>query len=460
MASAGLAVVILAAGKGTRMRSALPKVLHPLAGVPMVARVCAMAGELSDNVVVVTAPDGQSVRDCLATHHVRFAIQQQQRGTGDALAAALAEIGADIQQVLVVCADTPLLSAATLAPLQQATPVDGLGVLTARVDDPGGLGRILRSSSGAVTGIVEERDASPEQRGINEINTGIYLLPRAPLAQWLERLDSDNAQGEYYLTDVIGFAVAEQRAVCSVECADPLEVSGVNDRLQLARLERIWQQRQAEALLRDGVQVVDPARIDVRGELVAGQDSIIDVNCVFAGQVRLGARVRVGAHCVIEDAEIGDDAVIEPFTHIHGARVGSAARVGPFARLREGTELASEVRVGNFVETKKAYLGVGSKANHLAYLGDAEMGAGCNVGAGTITCNYDGVGKHPTRMADGVFVGSNSTLVAPISLAEGAYVAAGSTLTGDVPAGGLGVGRARQRNIDKWKSPKQRQDDN
>ena len=453
MSAPPLAVVILAAGKGTRMRSSLPKVLHPLAGVPMIRRVVNTALTLTDAVTVVTAPDADAVRESLSDSGVTFAVQEQQRGTGDALAAALTALPASARQVLVLCGDVPLLGIDTLKRLRAATPEDALGLVTARFPDPKGLGRILRDGEGCITAIVEERDATPAERRIDEINAGIYLLPAQRLGDWLGQLSSDNAQGEYYLTDVVRFAVEASLPVTAVTCEDLAEVAGINDRAQLVRLERLYQQRVAERLLAAGVTVMDPDRIDIRGELEAGEDTIIDVGCVFEGAVTLGRGVRIGAHCVIEHATIDDGAVIAPFTHIHGAHIGCDARIGPFARLREGTDIGAGARIGNFVETKKTRLGAGSKANHLAYLGDATLGSGCNVGAGTITCNYDGVDKHPTRMGDEVFVGSNSTLVAPLELADRAYVAAGSTITSRVPADSLGVGRARQRNIDGWKRP-------
>lgn len=454
MPAASLAVVILAAGKGTRMRSKMPKVLHPLAGISMLQRVVDTAGELSEDIVVVTSPDADAVRSALANSGVRFATQEQQRGTGDALAAALPALAADVEQVLVLCGDVPLLAAATLERLRAATPAEGVSLVTARFPDPTGLGRILRDGEGCITGIVEERDATAAQRRIDEINTGIFLLPRKRLDDWLGRLDVGNAQGEYYLTDVIRFAVESGLPVGSITCDDLVEVTGVNDRAQLVRLEREYSRRWADRLLAAGVTIMDPARFDVRGDLEVGEDTVIDVNCVFAGRVMIGREVEIGAHCVIEDAVIDDGAIIAPFTHIHGAHVGTEARVGPFARLREGTDLGARTRIGNFVETKKTRLGAGSKANHLAYLGDATLGEDCNVGAGTITCNYDGIDKHPTTMGDGVFVGSNSTLVAPVTLSDRAYVAAGSTITGPVPKDSLGVGRARQRNIEGWKRPK------
>jgi bifunctional UDP-N-acetylglucosamine pyrophosphorylase/glucosamine-1-phosphate N-acetyltransferase len=424
--------VVLAAGKGTRMKSATPKVLHTLGGVPMLVRVLDAARAVADRAVVVTAPDGDAVRAAAEAPDVTCVVQQQQKGTGDALRSALPALeGA--RRVVVLYADVPLLSADTLRGLLAEVPDAALGVVTVHMPDPTGLGRILRGTDGAVTGIVEEKDASDPQRAIDEINSGLYVLPGAPLADWLGRLEARNAQGEYYLTDVVGFARDDGVEVVAVDAGDPDEVAGVNDRAQLARLERVLQHRIAEALMRGGVTLRDPARLDVRGELIAAEDCEIDVGCVFEGRVVLGPGVRIGPHCVISDAELGAGAVVEAFSHVHGARVGEAAIVGPYARLREGTELGARVKVGNFVETKASRLGDGTKANHLAYLGNATLGADCNVGAGTITCNYDGVAKHPTTIGDGVFVGSNSTLVAPLELESAAYVAAGSTITTRVP---------------------------
>lgn len=442
--------VVLAAGKGTRMRSALPKVLHSLGGVPMIRRVLASADAVAGRSVVVVAPDAARVRAALAGTGARPVVQHARQGTGDALRAALPELG-DAGRVLVLYGDVPLLSATTLERLLATVPREALGLITARPPDPSGLGRILRDDDGRVTGIVEERDADAAQRAIDEINSGIYVLPGARITDWLERLSADNAQGEYYLTDLVEFAVADGTEVVAMDAGDPEEVAGINDRVQLARLERVLQRRTAEALMAGGTTLHDPARFDLRGRLEAGEDCEIDVGCVFEGEVVLGNGVRIGAHCVIADAEIADGAVIEPFSHIRGARVGADARIGPYARLREGTELAERVRVGNFVETKKTRMGAGSKANHLAYLGDSTLGADCNVGAGSITCNYDGDAKHPTTMGAGVFVGSNSTLVAPLELDDGAYVAAGSTVTSRVPGDALAVGRARQRNIAGWR---------
>jgi bifunctional UDP-N-acetylglucosamine pyrophosphorylase/glucosamine-1-phosphate N-acetyltransferase len=455
-----LHVVILAAGQGTRMRSALPKVLHPVAGTPMVERVVrAAAGLGADSVDVVVGPaNGPAIRAALASHAVRFPVQQEQLGTGHAVREALHGLPRS-GRLLVLFADGPLVRPETLLDLLAAVGQDEVGLLTARFDDPTGFGRILRDAAGAVTGIVEQKDADAAQRAIDEINTGIMVLPLARLHDWLGALGADNAQGEYYLTDVIAMAADEGVPVRGRIAADPDEVLGVNDRVQLARAERILQRRIARELMASGVTVADPDRLDVRGTLRAGRDCFIDVGAVFEGEVTLGDGVRVGPHCCVRDAEIGAGTEVHAHSVIDGARVGPACSVGPFARLRPGTVLDDGVRIGNFVETKKAHLGSGAKANHLAYLGDATIGADSNVGAGTITCNYDGFGKHRTVLGAGVFVGSNSTLVAPLTLGEGVFVAAGSTLTDDVGANALALGRARQREIVGWVHPARRDDD-
>jgi bifunctional UDP-N-acetylglucosamine pyrophosphorylase/glucosamine-1-phosphate N-acetyltransferase len=452
---AATAALILAAGKGTRMRSALPKVLHPLGGRPLLAHVLDTAAATAERTVVVVSPDAPEVASLARSADAECVEQAERLGTGDAVRRALPSLAGD-DRVLVLCGDVPLLAVATARALLDATPAGALGLVTARVPDPSGLGRILRDDDGGVRAIVEERDATDAQRRIDEINAGIYVLPVPRLERWLARLSSANAQGEYYLTDLVAFAVDDGVTVHAHRVEDLDEIAGVNDRVQLARLERSWQRRCAETLLRAGVTLLDPARFDQRGTLHAGEDCVIDVGCVFEGTVRLGRNVRIGPHCVLRNVELGDDTVVEAFTHLEGARIGRGVQLGPFARLREGTELADGAKIGNFVETKKTRLGPGTKANHLAYLGDTTLGAGCNVGAGTITCNYDGTAKHPTTGGDGVFIGSNATLVAPLELGAGAYVAAGSTVTSRVPDAALAVGRARQRNIEGWTAPKDR----
>lgn len=452
-----LHVAILAAGQGTRMKSRIPKVLHPIGGVPMVERVVRAVQPLgAASIHVVVGHNGEPIRNALADYPVEFVLQAEQNGTGHAVQQVMPLLpGAG--QLLVLFADGPLIRSTTLADFRAGVSPDTLGLLTARFANPFGFGRILRDANGAVNGIVEEKDATEAQRAIDEINTGIMLLPLTRLSDWLARLGSDNAQGEFYLTDVIAMAAAEQVPVEGLVAEDPDEVIGINNRIQLAGAERIWQRRLADALMAQGVTLADPERIDIRGELEVAQDVFIDVGAVFEGAVRLGANVTIGPNCTIRDAVIEDGTQIHPNSVVDGARVGPACSIGPFARLRPGTDLAERVRIGNFVETKKARLGPGSKANHLAYLGDAVIGADCNVGAGTITCNYDGYSKFQTTMGDGVFVGSNATLVAPIALGDGVFVAAGSTLSKDVGRG-LGVGRARQSEIPGWTHPALRDD--
>jgi bifunctional UDP-N-acetylglucosamine pyrophosphorylase/glucosamine-1-phosphate N-acetyltransferase len=452
-----LEVVVLAAGQGTRMRSKLAKALHDLAGKPLLAHVLSAARELKpERIHVVVGHAGDQVRAALAdARDVMWVIQAQQLGTGHAVAQALPSV-ADDATVLILFADVPLVRAATLASCVNAAGGAGVAIVTAQMSDPTGLGRIVRNVRGEIEAIVEQRDATAAQRGISEINSGIMAAPAQLLRDLLGRLGRSNAQGEFYLTDVVALAVERGIAVtgCRAESAD--DVAGVNDRAELARLERVYQRRQAERLMSAGVSLRDPSRIDVRGEIDAGIDCSIDVDVVFEGRVTLGEGVRVGSQCVIRDARIGAGAVIRSHTVIDGAVVGAGSEVGPFARLRPGTELGEHVRIGNFVETKKTRLGAGTKSNHFAYLGDTTTGANCNIGAGTIMCNYDGFAKHETHLGDDVFIGSNSTLVAPIEVGDGGYVAAGSTVTTRVEAGELAVGRARQRNIGGWVPPARR----
>jgi bifunctional UDP-N-acetylglucosamine pyrophosphorylase/glucosamine-1-phosphate N-acetyltransferase len=355
--------------------------------------------------------------------------------------------------VLILYGDVPLVSQDTLAELIDCASNAPLGVLTLFTENPEGLGRIVRDDAHAITAIVEERDASEQQRGINEINTGIMVASAIELKDWLSRLSDDNAQGEYYLTDIVGLAVADGHTVESLTTGDEFEVQGVNDKLQLCVLERHFQMIQAQALLATGVTVMDPTRVDIRGDISYGKDLSVDINVIFEGVVKMGNGVSIGANCLIKDAEIGDGVTLLPGTIIDGATIGANASIGPYARLRPGTELAAQVKIGNFVETKKAKIGVGSKANHLAYIGDAVIGSGSNIGAGTIFCNYDGVNKHQTVLGDDVFIGSNGVLVAPVQLEDGVFVAAGSVVNTDAPAGSLAVGRAKQRNISGWKRP-------
>ncbi len=449
-------VIILAAGQGTRMRSARPKVLHNLAGKPLLGHVIDTASALGARQIhTVIGHGADQVRECLGDAPCRWALQEQQRGTGHAVAQAMPGVAGD-GVALILYGDVPLVRAETLRPLLDSAAAGALALLTVELDDPTGYGRILRDAGERILGIVEQKDASPEQLAVREVNTGILAAPVARLADWLPRLSANNAQGEYYLTDIVAMAVADGVAVSAHAPSAPWEVEGVNNRLQLAALERRYQRNCAEQLLHDGVALADPARLDVRGELRAGRDVYIDVNCVFEGRVVIGDDVQVGANCVIIDSEIGAGSVIKPFSHLEGARIAGRGEVGPYARLRPGTELAEGAKVGNFVETKKSRIGPGSKVNHLTYIGDADIGSHANVGAGTITCNYDGVNKHKTRIGDGAFIGSNTSLVAPVSIGAGATVGAGSTITGDVPDGQLAVARGKQRNIDGWRRPEKK----
>ena len=457
MGAPSLQIVILAAGQGKRMRSSLPKVLQPLGSQPLIRHVLATAAALLADAgsaarpVLVYGPGGEQLQAALVDAECRWAHQASQRGTGDAVAAALPYIQ-PIGRVLVLCGDVPLLRVDTLRELL-GTPPDALAILTAIVDDPTGYGRILRDAQGAVRAIVEQRDADADQRAVREINTGTLLIPAARLAGWLGRLDAHNAQAELYLTDIVAMAVADGVSVVGVPAAAEAEIMGVNDRAQLARCEREYQRRQAERLLQDGVTLRDPVRVDVRGEVTAGHDVEIDVNVLLEGRVVLGDGVRIGAHCVLRDVVIDAGARIEPFSLIDSAHVGPNAVVGPYARLRPGTELAAGVHVGNFVEVKNSSLAAGAKANHLAYLGDADVGARVNVGAGTITCNYDGANKHRTVIGDDAFIGSNSALVAPVTIGEGATIGAGSVISREAPPDALTVTRAPQKTIPGWHRP-------
>jgi bifunctional UDP-N-acetylglucosamine pyrophosphorylase / glucosamine-1-phosphate N-acetyltransferase len=452
-----LEVVVLAAGQGKRMRSSLAKVLHPLAGRPMLRHVLDAVGELRPRRVHVVVGHGAEQVKAAIGDEVEWVAQETQRGTGDAVGRALPGI-ADDAIVLVVYGDVPLITPETLRACVKSAAGGVLSIVTAHFNDPTGLGRIVRDDAGSITGIVEHRDASAAQRRIGEINSGILAMAADRLRALLGRVTADNAQGELYLTDVVGLAVADGIPVTGV-AADADEVRGVNDRCQLAELERIYQAGSARRLMLAGVSVADPARLDVRGQVHAGRDCFLDINVVLEGRVTLGDRVRVGPGAVIRDAVLGDDVVVHAHTVIDGADLAAGCEVGPFARLRPGTELGAGVRIGNFVETKKTVLGAGSKANHLAYLGDATVGEDCNVGAGTITCNYDGTDKHPTVIGDRVFVGTNSTLVAPLTIESDAFVAAGSTVTARVEAGALAVGRSRQRNVRGWTRPDRRKRD-
>jgi bifunctional UDP-N-acetylglucosamine pyrophosphorylase/glucosamine-1-phosphate N-acetyltransferase len=438
------------------MHSQLPKVLHELAGRPLIQHVLAAATDLlPDRIHVVVGHCAADVRAALPEDERILCVEQaEQRGTGHAVLQALPGVDADAR-VLVLYGDVPLVQPTTLTATLEAAR-DGLAIVTAQPADPTGLGRIVRDQTGSIIAVVEERDASDAQRAISEINSGILAAPAGLLAELLARLGDANDQNEVYLTDVVAAAVDRDVAVAGLAAASELEVCGVNDRRQLATLEREFQRRLADELLLGGTSLMDPARIDIRGSLRAGTDCVIDVNVVFEGEVALGDRVAIGPNCLIKDALIGDGCRIEANTVIDGAVLEPGCRVGPFARLREDTVLAAGVKIGNFVETKKTRLGAGSKSNHFAYLGDTTTGADCNIGAGTIMCNYDGINKHRTTLGEGVFIGSNATLVAPVEIGDGGYVAAGSTVTTQVPSGQLAIGRARQRNIEGWTPPARR----
>ena len=445
-------VVILAAGMGKRMQSALPKVLHPLAGKSLLAHVVETALTLSPSrLCIIYGHGGDAVPAAFASQDIAFALQQPQLGTGHAVMQALPYLD-DAQPTLVLYGDVPLTSSESLKKLI-ACAVDGaLGILTVDMADPSGYGRIVRND-GKIIRIVEQKDATPAECSITEINTGILIAPTGPLKRWLSTLSNDNAQGEYYLTDIVACAVADGIPVHSAQPAAVWETLGVNSKVQLAELERIFQRNLAHRLLEQGVTLIDPARIDIRGTLTCGRDVSIDVGCVFEGAVELADNVSIGAHCVIGNARIAAGTSIKPFCHIDGASVGTNGVIGPYARLRPGAELASGVHIGNFVEIKNSQIGTDSKANHLTYIGDSTVGQRVNVGAGTITCNYDGANKLRTDIEDDVFIGSATQLIAPVRVGAGATLGAGTTLSKDAPAGKLTVSRPRQVTIDNWQRP-------
>jgi bifunctional UDP-N-acetylglucosamine pyrophosphorylase/glucosamine-1-phosphate N-acetyltransferase len=449
-----LQVIILAAGKGTRMRSALPKVMQPLAGQPLLHHVIVAARDLgAERPIVVYGHGGNVVQQAFAGQALDWVLQAEQKGTGHAVQVALPVLAAD-GRTLILYGDVPLISVATLQRLIEVVPDDqSLGLLTVHLPDPTGYGRIVREQ-GRVVRIVEQKDANADEKLITEANTGILCVPNVLLHAWLPALKNNNAQGEYYLTDLIGMATAHGVPVTAVHPDTVWEVEGVNDKLQLAALERVWQRYQAEQLMRAGVTVLDPARLDIRGQVSHGMDVSLDVGVTLEGRVVLGDNVRVGAGCILKDCEIGAGTEIKPYSLIDSAVVGANAQIGPFARLRPGSKLADEVHIGNFVETKATIMGIGSKANHLAYLGDSDIGSGVNVGAGTITCNYDGANKHKTTIGDDAFIGTNNSLVAPVTIGAGATTGAGSTISKDVPDGMLAVGRAAQKTIEDWQRPR------
>lgn len=452
-----LHVVILAAGEGKRMRSSLPKVLQRIAGRPMLAHVIETARRLSPEAIhVVYGHGGEQVREAFAGEAgLVWAEQRERLGTGHAVRQALAEVP-DGSETLVLYGDVPLITDATLRRLLAGERVARLAVLVAELENPAGYGRIVRDPEGRVAAVVEHKDADEEQRRIRLVNTGIVAADSTALKGWLSRVTQDNAQGEYYLTDIFALAAAEYTAAEIVAVDDPVEAEGANDPWQLAQLERAWQRRAVRALCAQGARFADPARVDIRGEVIVGPDVEFDVDVVLEGRVALGEGVRIGPFCRLKDVGLGEGTEVRSHCDLDGVRAEGAVTIGPFARLRPGTVLADGAHIGNFVETKNARIGVASKANHLTYLGDAEVGAGVNVGAGTITCNYDGANKSRTVIGDNAFIGSNASLVAPVTIGAGATTGAGSVITVDVPEGKLAVARARQTVIDGWTRPKKR----
>jgi bifunctional UDP-N-acetylglucosamine pyrophosphorylase / glucosamine-1-phosphate N-acetyltransferase len=454
--AAALQVVVLAAGQGKRMHSDLPKVLHRLAGRPLLAHVVDTARLLSpQRLCVVVGHGSDEVRVRIADAAITWVVQERQLGTGHALKQALAQLEPR-GTVLVLYGDVPLISVATLRSLVDAASTGHVALLTQELEQPKGYGRIVRNGRGRVSAIVEEKDATEAQRTIREVNTGLMALPGASLGKWLGALTNDNTQGEYYLTDVIAAAVADGVAVEVRHPAAAHECLGVNSKAELASLERHYQMNRAQQLLQEGVTLADPARIDVRGTLKCGRDVSIDVNCIFEGSVTLADGVRIGANCILRDVTVGAGTEVKPFSLVEEASIGANARIGPYARIRPGTTLADDVHVGNFVEVKASTFGRGSKANHLAYVGDASVGADVNIGAGTITCNYDGANKHRTVIEDDVHIGSDVQLIAPVTVGKGATIGAGATISKDVPPGGLTVTEAKQVSIPGWKRPRRR----
>jgi bifunctional UDP-N-acetylglucosamine pyrophosphorylase/glucosamine-1-phosphate N-acetyltransferase len=450
--SKSTAILILAAGRGTRMRSQLPKVLHLLAGKPLLGHLLETVQPLAhQGLYVVCGYGADQVKNTFTHLPINYIEQTQQLGTGHAVLQAFEAIKT-CARVLILVGDTPFISRGTLDALL-ATPSNTIGLVTAKVSNPKGLGRIIRDKQGSLTEIIEEKDATLDQQEINEINTGIMILPVSKLEEWLPKLTPQNAQGEYYLTDIFAMAVAENCSIQIVE-AEESEIASVNDKIQLAQLERAMQKKQAEELMRQGVTLYDPARFDLRGSLKVGQDVVIDVNVIIEGQVEIGNRCHIGSNVILRDTVLDDDVTIKSNCDIEGSVIGAKSIVGPFARLRPGTVLESEVKIGNFVEVKKSAMGKGSKANHLAYVGDAAVGAAVNIGAGVITANYDGINKWQTTIEEGASIGANSVLVAPVIIGKDATVGAGSVISTEAPAGELTVARAKQQTIKGWKRPK------
>ena len=452
MTNKTLSAVILAAGKGTRMYSDLPKVLHCVAGKPMVKHVIDTATALgAENVHLIYGHGGELMRERLSNEKVNWVFQNEQLGTAHAVQQA-APFFKDDENIVVLYGDAPLISVETLEKLIAAKPENGIALLTVNLDNPTGYGRIIREN-GNVVAIVEQKDANAEQLKIQEVNTGVMVSDGANFKKWLARVDNHNAQGEYYLTDLIALANQDGCQVMAVQAGDAIEVEGANNRLQLAALERYYQHKQAQHLLLAGVTLRDPARFDLRGTLEHGKDVEIDTNVILEGNVRLGNRVKIGAGCVLKNVTLGDDVEVKPYSVLEDAVIGEKAAIGPFSRLRPGTELAAQTHVGNFVEIKKSIVGKGSKVNHLTYIGDTEIGADCNIGAGVITCNYDGANKFKTLIGDNVFVGSDTQLVAPVIVEDGATIGAGSTITQNIAKDELVITRVPQRHIQGWQRP-------
>ncbi len=445
-------VIILAAGKGTRMRSSLPKVLQPLAGRPLLGHVIETAKKLNaDNIITIYGHGGDRVQTAFAQEDIKWVEQAEQLGTGHAVQMTLPVLPQDGVS-LILSGDVPCINPVTLQKLLDATAATGIGLVTLTLPDANGYGRIVREQ-GQIQAIIEHKDASEEQRQIKEINTGIYAVSNAKLHQWLPSLSNDNSQGEYYLTDIVAMALADGMQVASVEPEQAFEVEGVNDRVQLAALERQFQAYQAKQLMQQGVHLIDPSRFDLRGNLTVGQDVRIDINVIMEGDCELGDNVEIGAGCIIKNTKIAAGTKVQPYSMFDSAIVGEDTQIGPFARLRPGAKLAAEVHIGNFVEVKNTTIGQGSKANHFTYLGDAEVGSGANIGAGTITCNYDGANKFKTIIGDQAFIGSNSSLVAPVRIGNGATVGAGSTITRDVEDNSLAVERSKQFAKENYPRP-------
>ena len=448
-----LSIIILAAGQGVRMKSSRPKVMHALAGKPMLQHVVDTCLALEpDQIIVVVGHQSERVRSMMHDQGLEFVEQSDQQGTGHAVAQCLPVLNKG-NDVIVLYGDVPLISVDTIRALLDKSDGTSVNILSFLPQNSQGYGRIQRSADDSVEAIVEENDASAEQKKIRESNSGILFIVGEKIGDLIGKLENNNVQGEYLLTDVVKHAVQQGLKVAATICSENDDLYGVNNQAQLAEVEKIYRRRQVEKLMREGVKLYDPARIDVRGTLQVGTDIEIDINCVFEGDVSLSDRVKIGANCVIRNSTIGSDSIIQPMSSIDGAVIGNRVSIGPFARIRPGTECADEVKIGNFVETKKSQIGAGSKVNHLSYIGDAEIGAAVNIGAGTITCNYDGVNKFKTIIEDGVFIGSNTQLVAPVRIARGATIGAGSTITSDTPADKLTLSRSKQVTIDAWKKP-------